>query len=39
MSDLYVKLDQPDKARKVIEAGLQAKPDSRMLQRRLQKLE
>lgn len=38
MSDLYVKLNQPDEARKVLESGLQAKPGSRMLQRRLQKL-
>jgi tetratricopeptide (TPR) repeat protein len=38
MSDLYVKINQPNEARKVIEAGLKAKPNSRMLQRRLQKL-
>ena len=39
MSDLYVELNQPDEARKVLEAGLKARPGSRMLQRRIQKLE
>jgi len=39
MSDLYVELNQPNEARKVLEAGLQARPGSRMLQRRIQKLE
>jgi tetratricopeptide (TPR) repeat protein len=38
LSDLYVKLNQPDEARKVLESGLRAKPGSSMLQRRLQKL-
>ena len=37
-SDLYVKIKQPGEARKVLEAGLKAKPESRMLQRRLEKL-
>jgi len=39
LSDLYVKLNQPNEALKVLESGLEAKPGSRMLQRRLQKLE
>lgn len=39
LSDLYVKLNQPDEARKVLESGLKAKPGSRMLQKRLQKLD
>jgi tetratricopeptide (TPR) repeat protein len=38
LSDLYVELNQPDEARKVLESGLKAKPKSRMLQRRMQKL-
>ena len=38
LSDLYVKNKQPDEARKVLEAGLKAKPGSRSLQRRLKKL-
>lgn len=38
LSDLYVKIKQPDEARKVLEAGLKAKPGSRMLQRRLDEL-
>ena len=38
LSDVYLKLNQPDKARKVLEAGLKGKPGSRMLQRRLDKL-
>jgi hypothetical protein len=38
LSDLYVKLNQPDEARKVLESGLRAKPGSSMLKRRLQKL-
>jgi tetratricopeptide (TPR) repeat protein len=32
MSDLYVKINQPYTARKVIETGLQAMPGSRMVQ-------
>ena len=38
LSDLYVKIKQPDEARKVLEAGIQAKPGSRKLQRRLDEL-
>jgi len=38
LSDLYVKLKQPDEARKVLEAGLKVRPGSRKLERRLQKL-
>ncbi len=38
MSDLYVELNQPDEARKVLEAGLKTRPGSRMLQRRIQDL-
>ena len=38
LSDLYVKMKQPDDARKVLEAGLKAKPGSRKLQRRLDEL-
>lgn len=39
ISDVYLKLNQPDKARKILDQGLKAKPGSRKLQRRLQKLE
>jgi len=38
LSDLYVKLNQPGEARKVLEAGLKTKPGSRTLKRRLDKL-
>ena len=38
LSDLYVKTNQPAEARKVLEAGLKARPDSRSLQRRLKEL-
>jgi tetratricopeptide (TPR) repeat protein len=38
LSDLYVKINQPDEARKVLESGLKAKPGSRTLQRRLDEL-
>lgn len=38
MSDLYVKYNEPDEARRVLEAGLKANPKSRRLQRRLNKL-
>jgi tetratricopeptide (TPR) repeat protein len=38
LSDLYLELKQPEEARKVLESGLEAKPKSRMLQRRLQEL-
>jgi tetratricopeptide (TPR) repeat protein len=39
LSDLYVELNQSDDARRVLGEGLEAKPGSRMLQRRLQELE
>jgi len=39
LSDLYLKLKQPDEARRVLEAGLKVKPGSRKLQRRLRELE
>ena len=39
LSDLYVDINQPDEARRVLDAGLKAKPGSRMLERRLKKLE
>jgi hypothetical protein len=38
LSDLYVKIKQPGEARKVLEEGLEAKPGSHMLQRRLKEL-
>ena len=38
LSDLYVKIKQPGEARKILEAGLKAKPGSRSLQRRLDEL-
>ena len=39
LSDLYLDMKQPDDARRVLDAGLKAKPGSRMLQRRLRELE
>jgi tetratricopeptide (TPR) repeat protein len=39
LSDLYLDINQPDEARRVLDEGLKAKPGSRMLQRRLRKLE
>ena len=39
LSDIYIKIDQPAEARKVLERGLKVKPGSRSLQRRLDKLE
>lgn len=39
LSDLYLKLNQPGEARKVLEAGLKARPGSRKLKKRLKKLE
>ncbi|MDX2458379.1 MAG: tetratricopeptide repeat protein [Gammaproteobacteria bacterium] len=39
LSDLYLEINQPDEARRVLDEGLKAKPGSSMLQRRLQKLE
>jgi len=38
LSDLYVKIKQPGEARKILEAGLKARPGSRTLQRRLDEL-
>lgn len=38
LSDLYLKIKQPDEARKVLEVGLKAKPGSRTLKRRLDEL-
>ena len=39
LADLYIDIDQPDEARKVLEKGLAAKPGSRMLKKRLIKLD
>ena len=39
LSELYLKGNQPDEARKVLESGLKARPNSKMLKRRLEKLE
>ena len=39
LSELYLKANQPDEARKVLESGLKAKPNSRALKKRLKKLE
>jgi tetratricopeptide (TPR) repeat protein len=39
LSDLYIDLNQPDEARKILESGLKAKPDSRALKKRLKKLD
>ena len=39
LSDLYLEINQPDEARKVLDAGLKVKPGSRTLERRLKKLE
>jgi tetratricopeptide (TPR) repeat protein len=39
LSDVYLETNQPDDARRILNEGLKAKPGSRMLQRRLQKLE
>ena len=39
LSDLYVKIQDPEEAQKTLEAGLKAKPGSRSLQRRLEKLQ
>ena len=38
LSDVYVKINQPDEARRVLNEGLKAKPGSSMLKRRLKKL-
>ena len=39
LSELYVKIELPDEARNILESGLKVKPNSRMLQRRLDKLD
>ena len=39
LSELYLKGNQPDEARKILESGLKASPNSKMLKRRLEKLE
>jgi tetratricopeptide (TPR) repeat protein len=39
LSELYLDLNQPDEARKILESGLKAKPDSRTLKKRLKKLD
>lgn len=38
LSELYLEINQPEEARKVIEQGLKANPKSRSLQRRLNEL-
>jgi tetratricopeptide (TPR) repeat protein len=39
LSELFLDLNQPNEARRVLDEGLKAKPGSRMLQRRLRELE
>jgi tetratricopeptide (TPR) repeat protein len=39
LSELYLKSNQVDEARKILESGLKAKPNSSALKRRLKKLE
>jgi tetratricopeptide (TPR) repeat protein len=39
LSELYLDLNQPEEARKILESGLKAKPDSRALKKRLKKLD
>ena len=39
LSDLYIKYKQPGEARKILEEGLKAKPESRKLQRLLRELD
>ena len=39
LSDVYLELNQPEKARKALEQGLKAKPGSRKLKRRLVEFE
>jgi tetratricopeptide (TPR) repeat protein len=39
LSELYLEVKQPDEARKVLESGLKASPNSRMLKKRLNKLD
>jgi tetratricopeptide (TPR) repeat protein len=38
LSELYIEIDQPEEARKILESGLKASPNSRSLKRRLEKL-
>lgn len=38
LSDLYVDIDQPEEAAKVLEEGLQSVPKSKMLKRKLEKI-
>jgi len=38
LSDLYIEIKQPDDARRVLGKGLEAKPGSRMLQKRFREL-
>ena len=38
LSELYLDVNQPDEARKILELGLKASPNSRSLKRRLKKL-
>jgi tetratricopeptide (TPR) repeat protein len=39
LSELYLGIGQPEDARKILESGLKASPNSRALKRRLEKLE
>lgn len=39
LSELYLEANQPDKAREVLESGIKASPKSRMLKKRLKKLD
>jgi len=39
LSDLYLEINQPEEARRVLNQGLKAKPGSNMLKRRLKKLD
>jgi tetratricopeptide (TPR) repeat protein len=39
LSELYLKANQPDEARKVLESGLKARPNSSALKKRLKKLD
>jgi tetratricopeptide (TPR) repeat protein len=38
LSELYIEVNQPDKARKTLQSGLKASPNSRMLKRRMEEL-
>jgi tetratricopeptide (TPR) repeat protein len=39
LSELYLEANQPDEARKTLESGLKASPNSRSLKKRLKELE